>query len=180
MHRWSTRAAALAAVVLVGACSSESLTEQVIEEATGAQIDQDGNIVSISTDEGSIRVDDSGNVEVVTSDGSQVLSGGRDGELPDDFPADVPVPDAAIVSSLASDSDGVRSWIVNLEAEDTRGIYDEYVATLNDAGFTVEDIVAATTDGVFSALSTADDGTWTVGIMAADGSGLTITVPATP
>lgn len=183
MRRSSKRAVVLGAVVLgavvlASACGSESLTEKAIEEATGVQVDEDGNVVSISTDEGSIRVDSSGNVEVVTSDGSQVLSSGQEGELPDDFPDDVPVPDAAITSSLASDSDGVRSWIVNLETEDTRGTYDEYVATLNDAGFTVDDIVAATAGGVFSALSSADNGTWTVGIMAADGSGLTITVTA--
>lgn len=177
-HSRKLAAAGALVVLLTSACGSESLTEKAIEEATGVQVDQDGNVVSISTDEGSIRVDDSGNVEVLTSDGSQVLSGGSGSELPDDFPGDVPLPDAAIVSSLASDSNGTRSWVINFETDDPKGTYESYVEALKAAGFTVEDIVTSNAGGAFSALTSASNGSWEISVLAADGSGLSLTVLA--
>lgn len=174
MLRSITVAMGLTTMLVITSCGSAS--ENAIEKLTGVEVDQDGNVVSISTDEGAVQVDADGNVKVVTSDGEEVLTGGGEGELPADFPSgEIPLPDLPILNSLSSSANGTQSWVINYSADDVKGAYEAYIAQLEGAGYTLDDGVSGTDGGVFTAFRGASNGTWEVGIIAADGSGISIT-----
>lgn len=176
MHRSWTVAVVTGAALALAACGGESVTEKLIEEATGVNVDQDGNVVSISTAEGVLEYDDEGNINVVTSDGEQIISGSGDGEVPKDFPSDVPLPELSIASSLANTGDDGQIWVINFSADDPRSAYDTYREQLTSAGYAVDDELVSDAGGIYSALSSASNGTWAVSLIAADGTGLSITV----
>lgn len=176
MHRSWTAAVVTGAALALAACGGESATEKLIEEATGVNVDQDGNVVSISTAEGVLEYDDEGNINVVTSDGQQVLSGSGDGDVPENFPSDVPLPELSIVGSMSSTGNDGEIFIINFSADDPRSAYDTYREQLTSAGFAIDDELVSDAGGIYSALSGASNGTWAVSLVASDGTGLSITV----
>jgi hypothetical protein len=94
---------ALAVLVLAAGCGNlaEKAAETAVEGATGVDIEDDGDSVTIETDEGTVEI------------------GSGEGELPEDFPDDVPVYDAEITSQgKVSTSDGTM-WTVVLSTGDS-------------------------------------------------------------
>lgn len=111
-----TLALAGAALLVTGiaGCSNpvESLGKEVIEEQTDVSIDKDGDSYTIETDEGDVTV----------------KSGG---EIPSDFPSDVPLPNGTLTASQASPT----MWILTYEGID-RSEIDALVQEIEAAGFT--------------------------------------------
>lgn len=130
MHTRTLLLAAVAALSLT-ACDAavEQLTEEAAEraaEAAGAgdaeiDLDEDGG-VSLETDEGSLQI-------------------GTGGELPDDFPSDIPLPDDyAVAASTAFSDETGQAFQVTLEAPglDVTGfVEDEVVPGLESAGYEI-------------------------------------------
>jgi hypothetical protein len=57
------------------------------------------------------------------------------GELPDDFPSEVPLIDGKVITSTAMTIDDGRSWMVNLSVKDGKAAAEEARAALTSAGF---------------------------------------------
>lgn len=116
-----------AAVVALGGCSNavEGLAEGAVERAIENEI---GGSADVSVDDDSFTID--------TEDGS--ISAGS-GSLPDDFPADVPLPDGEVTFSQRLESGDELGWSVVIASVEPAGALAEQVqADLQASGFTVE------------------------------------------
>jgi len=103
----------------LAACDSDDATENLVEEATGGDVD-------IDSDDGSISVE--------TDDGS--ASFGSCEGLPEDFPSDVPTPDADPTSCSRVAADETTNWTLVYSSDDADKIGD-YKSTLEDDGFDI-------------------------------------------
>jgi hypothetical protein len=126
--RFVRRALVLASVAALGltACGSaeEAVTERILEEAAGEGVDvelgEDGEVVSIETDEGSMEI-------------------GTGGELPAEWPADVPTfDDGTITGSQVYDSNGEMYVLVSYASQtDPAEAVEAMKASLEEAGFSI-------------------------------------------
>lgn len=135
----------LAAVGTLSACggddkgTQQAAVEEIIEQAGGGsvdvEIDEDGNVANIETDDGSLNI------------GS--------GELPADWPADVPTYEGGqIMTNQSMESNGERFLIVGYQTTEPAGdAVAGLKAALIAAGFTIE-ADGATTDGAGAGLWT--------------------------
>lgn len=188
-------AAVAAAVLVLGACSSEDIAEKVAEEAVEQQLEADGQNgdVDIDIDDGNVTiqgedgeiqfdVDEENGLTVVSTPDGQTIVGS--GELPDDFPADVPVPDGlTVLSGTMMDSPDGQVFIVNGSVGgDFSSATESYAAALEAAGFEQQSMTESTDGTFFAFVSDA----WNVsgGIFpssSGEGSDVGINiVPATP
>lgn len=86
-------ATATATIMLtISLCSCASPVEQLVEAQTGTEIETDGDRTTIETEDGKVEV-------------------GTGTELPTDFPADLPTPDATLTAALS----GGGGWTLNYE-----------------------------------------------------------------
>lgn len=138
MRRYTTGALVAAALLTFTACgggdAADEAVEAGIEEALGSNAD--------------VEIDGDGNMAIETEDGS--YAAGDAAEVPDDFPAEVPLPDDAQLATTFSDA---TNWLLTYQAD---GITDEscvgYIDGFTAAGFTEESrfTSAGSTTGVFS------------------------------
>lgn len=135
----------LAVVGTLSACggddsnAQEAAVEEIIEQASGGsvdiEIDEDGNVANIETEDGSLNI------------GS--------GELPAEWPADVPVYEGGqIMTNQSMESNGERFLIVGYQTTEPAGdAVAGFKSALVAAGFTIE-ADGATTDGAGAGLWT--------------------------
>jgi hypothetical protein len=140
--------------------AAERATEEAIEEAAGG---------------GQVDIDDDGNVQVETEDGSFAAN---DGELPDDWPEDIPVIDGATVDSSFSTSSGgdtvtTAAMTTDKSVEEVLAFYKEELS-----GWTVDNESTSEFNGVPSGSLIASDGERTASIGATEASG-SVTVSIT-
>lgn len=165
MNRPTIRTTAVLAATLAltaAACGggAEEGIEQLIENETGEDVeldlDGDGGF-SVETEEGSFSVDEEGNIVIEGRDG-EVTTGNIDaedgsfsmeseggdefsmntdqGELPEDWPSEVPVPEGFEILSGSSFTSGEDQFLSVLgEASDGPSWLAEYGAALESAGF---------------------------------------------
>jgi hypothetical protein len=120
--------AALALVLALGACSS------------GASPD--------------IPVGDEGNAEVgvfTDEDSGDTMQFGPGTQLPDDWPAALPIPPGDLLSvSIRQDGGAVATWII--PDDRAQAILDDYLKTLQAAGFSapVQSEMSVPDEGVFT------------------------------
>lgn len=91
--------------------NAEKITESVIENATGADvdIDKDGSSVNIKTEDGSV-------------------SYGTEQKLPDDLPDSVVMYDnQTVVGVLTSNQDGTGNWNISAETDDEVSKVTEFI-----------------------------------------------------
>lgn len=125
----------LAALTLMGAgCSSETITERLVEEAA-EQVAGEGAEIDLDLDE------DGGGISIESSEGSMQM--GTGGSVPDSFPDSLPLPDAdhEVANSFeTSDSDGEveiqMSLLTAAPVEDLEGYFEQ---ALPDAGWDITD-----------------------------------------
>lgn len=102
--------------------------------------DEDGTIV---TDDGTVSLDgdeDGGRLTIDSSDGSVTLSAESDGQLPEDWPSQVVLPDGGSINSSASfASDEGEAWQVSVGYEGTApaDLIEHMTTELRNSGFTV-------------------------------------------
>lgn len=133
------------ALGLVGCKSiSEKVGEEIGEEIAGgivgADVEVDGDEVTIQTDEGEATI------------------GSTEGELPDDFPKDFPQYKGVEVESASSIASGGEStYYVNLYSDDAvKDVYEWYKSEFTDDGWTIDG------DYMFSDAGSGDSGMLTV------------------
>lgn len=168
---------AVVAVVGVAGCSGEDIAERIAENRIEAEagedvdidLDLDGGNIRVETDEGTFEMnaDGEGNVSIEGSgtdgdisidsdDGVMVVEGEDgtatftqgDGELPEGFPADIPLPDGLVIQ-LSQSMDmggGQQGWLVVGEAPGEWQPYsDELIAALDGAGFVQQQLTTTPT-----------------------------------
>ncbi len=114
-RRTRTAAASLAllAAALLTACANplEAAAEKLIEQQTGVEIDRTGDDITLKSEDGDVTISSSV-------------------DLPEDFPADMPVPNGRLESSVT----GPGTWMLTyqeVETAELQRMKDEIVA----AGF---------------------------------------------
>ncbi|KRB80017.1 hypothetical protein ASE01_00450 [Nocardioides sp. Root190] len=139
----------LALVLTLGACS-EDIGEKVAEKIAEEQIG-DGAEVDVDTGSGEVRIDD--------GSGSSYISGTQ---LPEDFPAEVPLIEGEILTGAAVKENDSAVWTVTVQvAGDAQEAFDEAVRLLEGAGFELATELQA---GLYG--GQLDNGTWDVVLAA--------------
>ena len=122
----------------LGGCDmiGEELAEQAAEQVTGAEnieVDEDG--VGVESSEGSFSSDDEGNFSMETDEGTFESQAGQ---VPEDFPSSVPLPDATVANGTRMDSADGTAWTVNFQYDsgEPSEVFAAQVEALEDAGFT--------------------------------------------
>ncbi len=191
--------------------AEEAIEQQLEAEGQGGDVDVDvdgdGGGIRIETPDGSavIDVDEDGNGNVsiqgegssgdvafdVDGENGETVVSTPDGEMvigstemPDDFPAQVPVPEGlTLVSSTAMDSPDGQLFLLNGTVDGDFGPATEaYAAALLDAGFTQQSMTEST-DGTFFSFVSAE---WNVSgtiFPGSSGGGADVGInvsPATP
>lgn len=120
----------LAATMLVSGCSSiaDKVGEKVIEKGVEAA---GGGDADINFDE------EGGKISIESSEGSFEIGGG---EVPEDFPDTLPLPEnLEVVSSMALGSDAERTFNLTFAGEggDVKAIAEDLQSRVEGAGFTI-------------------------------------------
>lgn len=113
---------ALGVVVLTGCAKvAEKATEAAVEKATGVKVDQSGENVTVTTDEGEATLS-------------------SEAKLPADFPADVPLYDnATITSAMTNKADEGMTFIVAATSDDDAAtIFEWYKKAFEDKGWEIK------------------------------------------
>ena len=117
---------AMTGALLLAGCGTiaEQVAEEAVEQAAG------GGELDINADDGEISFEN--------EEGSFSLGG--DGELPEGFPDELPVPgDLSVLSSMGGNSDGDSSFVVNGQVSgDLTATYEDLRGQLEDGGFSVD------------------------------------------
>lgn len=118
---YSILTAALCATLLLGGCgqTAENTAENLIESATGADVDLSDGSITVTDEEGN------------------VTQSGTDVPLPASFPSDIPVPAGGSTIS-ASDAGGQVIVMWSIEGL-TESLFDAYVAQVKVAGYAKEE-----------------------------------------
>jgi hypothetical protein len=164
MSRIGMRRAAGAAVLvalagLVSACggddagekAGEKIAEKALEDAgtAGADVDIDGDNVTIESDEGTVKV--------------------GTGDVPESFPSDLSIPDGDITASV----DSPQGAMLTIDVEDPAAAFDEAVADLEANGWTR----VMVTDAEGTKMAQYSKGTDSATLLADEASGqLTYTI----
>ena len=137
-------AGSLTVALMLGISGCANPLEQVIEAQTGAKIDTDSGGTTIETEDGKVEV-------------------GTDIELPADFPAELPTPDATLVAAVSVGSTG---WQLQYEGVDN-GMLESLIADLTALG--LKELSRATVDdGLILSLS---NDVWLVSLVWDDTAG---------
>jgi hypothetical protein len=158
--------AAIVALVAMSGCAGivEKAVTSGVESATGVKVDTGGNSVSIEGKDGNS------------------LNVSSDGELPEGFPADMPIYDGAkVTTAIASEGDKGKGFMVGLGTGDSAGtVFDWYDKELKAEGWTVKTTMKTEDGGLLG----GEKGTTTFTVAIGPGSGdeakTTITISIAP
>ncbi len=110
------------------------------DESAGLDIDVSDGSTTVTGEDGSVTVDSDGESLTITGsdEGEEysVTTGGA-AEIPASFPSDVPLPDGAKLLSAVEESQGSTSLTWEWPGLNQE-ILDAYLASVKDAGYTLE------------------------------------------
>lgn len=149
---------ATSALVLAGALAGCSGGTTGVNDATPAPSDSSDGPTTIYRGDGSITVDEEdGTVLIEGDNGSATFSAGS--ELPEGWPADVPVVEGKILFAQSADVDGTSTYSVSVATTSSpQAQYPPVRDALLAAGF--ERVAEATGEG--GALATFSGNGWTI------------------
>lgn len=110
---------------------SENIAERALEEAAEAGGEGD---VDVDID---LDGEDGGGISIDSEDGTASVDIGG-GELPDDWPSDVPVIDGEIITAASSETGSESFWSATIQTSTSVSAAAEQIESdLRDAGFTI-------------------------------------------
>ncbi len=144
----------LAVLVLAPLTGCGAAVQKAAEKATGVDVNNDGNKVTITGNEGD-------KVE---------MQGGDDVSLPDGFPKDVPLYEGAkLIMSNSYTTDGNTAYTAVYEtSDDVATVHAWYKDALPKAGWTIEGDVVNSSDGSSMAVIGAKKGDTTLNVAVGD------------
>ncbi len=112
-----------ALLLLVPLAGCQNAAEKAVEKATGVEVDKNGNSVTVTGEDGTVKVE-----------------GGDQASLPEEFPKDVPIyPGAKLVVSSSATADGKTTFTAAYETEDdVKTVHGWYKKQLPKEGWTVQ------------------------------------------
>lgn len=143
------------------ACSSDEaadkIAEKIIESGAGKDVD-----VDYDSDSGSFTVD--------SDDGSMSFSPDG-GELSENWPSEIPMPDDfKVTGTFETTTDGEQSFHASGTVPgDVKAAFEDVVAAFAADGWNEEHKSTTSFDGVDTSTAMFDNGTWNVVISATDG-----------
>ncbi len=150
--------------------AGEKIAEKAIEAGSGgnAKVDLGGGGVVVETDEGTYRSDGEGNVRIETEDGTYTAG---TGELPEGWPAEIPLPDdLEIVSSSAIGADGQQMLsVIGTTSLDPASAVDLVTAGL--AGWETASTLDVGGDSIHKSVHLSDGGDRTLDLAAMSNAG---------
>lgn len=180
-------------MLVISSCSgedlAESLVERQIESDSGEDVDidfddgdlsirtedgeisiqSDGDQTIIQSDDGEVSIQSDGDQTVIQSDDGSTIIGSSGGELPDEFPDEIPLPSGVELEYTQSMTlpEG-QSFVVGGNVDGAPAdVLADYVDALEAAGFTQQQLTTMPDGGFFA----YDNGVWNVGGSIAAGSG---------
>lgn len=159
MRRGVWAGAAVVALALAGCANpGEVLAEKVIEQG----LSQDGTKVDIDAD---------GGISMEFKDGTEYQAGDH-AQVPDDFPSDMPLPDAQLLAVVKNDG----GFLLQYQVSD-RAAYDEVASKLDAAGF--EETASIEMEGMTSKSLSSDAWNVSLGLLG-EGDELTLSYGVYP
>ena len=148
------RTSLLVAAVALSLAACDSAVEQLTEEAAERAAEAAGS------GDTEIDIDEEGGLSVETDEGSLQIGAG--GDVPEDFPDEIPLPaDYTVLNSASFSGEDGQSFQVSMESEGldvVAYIEDQVVPSLEDAGYEIANQSTTTTDGVnFSSVGAEGD-----------------------
>lgn len=161
MRRGVWAGAAVVALALAGCANpGEVLAEKVIEQG----LSQDGTKVDIDAD-------GDGGISMEFKDGTEYQAGDH-AQVPDDFPSDMPLPDAQLLAVVKNDG----GFLLQYQVSD-RVAYDEVASKLDAAGF--EETASIEMEGMTSKSLSSDAWNVSLGLLG-EGDELTLSYGVYP
>ena len=171
---WKITFAVLAAVLAASALTgcgfaAEQASEKIIEGSTGAdvEIDDDGESVSMETEDGSVNI-----------------AGGESAEVPSDFPSDMPLYDGTLNVSTAVDTADGKIYSLGIQTDDdAMDVASWYADELDAEGWTTLSEITNDSGGATMVVYALEKGTTEAQVVInADGSeptqiAVTVTAP---
>ena len=146
--------------------AAEQASEAIVEGSTGAdvEIDDDGESVSIETEDGSVEI-----------------SGGDSATIPDGFPKDVPLYDGALVMSQKFDTEDGVAYNIGIKTDDgANDVAEWYSDEFASEGWTVTtESTNDTGDMTMVSFQVEKNGRMTQVIIAEEDGGTQIAVTTT-
>lgn len=142
-------------LLLVSASGCASVGRKAAERATGVKVDQDGEKVTVETDEGTAEV-----------------STGESNELPEGFPKDLPVYDGTITNQSRVKTGDATIYTVLLATDDAfDDVVSWYDSEIPDSGWTEEGSYSTESGGIRNAAFQLKKGdlTATINVQLEDG-----------
>ena len=163
--------------------ATESGVEQLIESQGGGDVDLDldgDGGFSVQTEDGGMSIDEDGNFVITDADGSVVtgnadaetgefvvesddgsFSSGSTTELPEEWPSEIPEPDALAIVSASVISSDTEQAITITGTSDDEGFVESYGSVLESAGFDEQSTFTSgdTINNVYS------NDQWTIGVI---------------
>jgi len=140
----------VAGVLAVGvaACGSDDVAESLAERLAG-----DGTEVDIDSE--------SGSMDITTDDGNMSMGSG---ELPADWPAEIPLPDDFSVEMgfQASNEDGQTFTVMGTTSDDPQTVFEQVSEEFTSSGWDEQHSGTTNFDGNTASNAMFDNGTWTV------------------
>lgn len=157
-HRLGT--ITLVAAMAIGLTGCGKLAEEAIEQAVEAESGEDVEI-DFDSDDGSFSIEgedgESFNFDVDAEGETSSFSGTDEdgntfemtsgGDLPDDWPDDVPVPPGTLQNATSMTDNTERFLSIALDVDDAEQSHGDYVAQLQNVGFTVGNTSSFQSDG---------------------------------
>ncbi len=165
MQRLTKLSMLLVLVLAAAGCGfGDSAGERLMEEVAGEAADEDVDLdmdedgITIETEDGEVSMDEDG-FSATGEDGE--FEAGAGGELPDDFPDEMPVPDGEIqLASSGSDADGQQLQVTIVAEDDLEALEALYADELEAGGWDVEEEAEMSMDGMRSRVLAAEGHGW--------------------
>lgn len=158
-HRWWATTLALVLATSLAGCGklAEEAIEQAVESDTGEDVE-----IDFDSEDGSFSIEgengESFNFDLDAEGESSTFSGTDEegntfemstgsGELPDEWPDDVPVPRGTVNNATVMTDNDEQFISAGFDVDDAERSHDDYVAQLQTVGFTVGNTSTSESDG---------------------------------
>lgn len=146
-------------MMLVAAGCGDSVTVP-LDNGGEASVELDGENVSIKGNDGELSIEtDLENQEITfTNEKGETITTKTGGELPENFPSDIPLPENAVIEQASELKEENRNGyqVIYTTDEDRNSLFDRYTSYAENRGFTLDEQLKS--DAVLLLRATGQEG----------------------